>query len=102
MFDPNLIPAMFGDVVPMVIAGVIALIGLRWFLRSSVGEAIAERIRARTQRGLGDPEASHERVQHLEQQVETLQQQLAEVAERVDFAERLLAERRERKLSAGS
>jgi len=100
-FDPNLIPAIIGDLVPMVLVLVVALVGLRWFLRSPVGEAIAERLRAGTHRQFGDREAQQDRVGHLEQQVDSLQRQLAEVAERVDFAERLLAERRERKLSAG-
>jgi len=37
----------------------------------------------------------------LEQQIVQLQGQLSELAERLDFAERLLAGRRERRLSAG-
>jgi hypothetical protein len=41
------------------------------------------------------------RVTALEEHVSQLQAQLSELAERVDFAERLLAERGERKLGAG-
>jgi TolA-binding protein len=37
----------------------------------------------------------------LEAQLSQLQGQVAELAERLDFAERMLAERRERKLGAG-
>ena len=47
--------------------------------------------------GLGDDR----RVAALEEQVSTLQGQLSELAERVDFAERMLAERRDRKIGAG-
>jgi len=47
--------------------------------------------------GLGDDR----RVAALEQQVSHLQGQVSELAERLDFAERMLAERRERKLGAG-
>lgn len=103
--DPNL---ALGQVIPLL--GFLALfvagaLVLRWFFRSPVAEAIAERIRARTRSRFGGDgntgEIEGERVHQLEQQVATLQTQLAEVAERVDFAERLLAERRERKLSAG-
>ena len=41
------------------------------------------------------------RVAALEEQVNLLHGQVSELAERLDFAERLLAERRERKLSEG-
>ena len=113
-FDPNF---LIGEVIPLV--GVIgALIAgafvLRWLFGSPVGEALAERIRAGIHRrrhwkglggewvdapgeGLGDDR----RVAALEEQVSTLQGQLSELAERVDFAERMLAERRDRKIGAG-
>ncbi|HEV2749746.1 MAG TPA: hypothetical protein VGV12_04370 [Gemmatimonadales bacterium] len=54
----------------------------------------------RTQRRLGGGE-DPQRVAALEQQVVQLQGQVSELAERLDFAERTLAERRERKLGAG-
>jgi len=99
--DPNLV---FNEVVPIIAAVVIILVvavALRGILRSPVGEAIAERIRTRTQRrgsvGSDDPQ----RVAELEAQVSHLQGQVSELAERIDFAERMLAERRERKLGAG-
>jgi len=103
--DPNFVA---GQLIPMI--GIVAMIVvgalvLRWFFRSPMAEAIAERIRARTRSRFGadstTAEIEGERVHQLEQQVAMLQTQLAEVAERVDFAERLLADRRERKLSAG-
>ncbi len=98
--DPTLV---FNEVVPVVAAVVVILVvgvTLRGILRSPVGEAIAERIRTRAQRrwtGGDDPE----RVAALEAQVSHLQGQISELAERIDFAERMLAERRERKLGAG-
>src|SRR5213595_594350 len=102
--DPNLV---FNEVVPIIAAVVVILVvavALRGILRTPVGEAIAERIRTRVQRrggaggaGGDDPQ----RVAELEAQVSHLQGQVSELAERLDFAERMLAERRERKLGAG-
>ncbi len=105
--DPNWV---FNQLVP-VIWGITFLIlgtlGLRWLLHSPVGEAIADGIRARRRRRWGGGESTGEvgsadtqRVGALEEQVTLLQSQVAELAERLDFAERVLAERRERKLGA--
>lgn len=59
---------------------------------SPVGRAIAERIRG------GPPDETRQRVEALErwltQEFERLHDELTEVQERVDFAERLLARRR--------
>jgi len=112
--DPNLV---FNEVVPIVASVVVILVvavALRGIFRTPVGDAIAERIRPGMHRrrhwkglggewvdapgeGLGDDR----RVAALEQQVSHLQGQVSELAERLDFAERMLAERRERKLGAG-
>ncbi|HYS20829.1 MAG TPA: hypothetical protein VEO73_07055 [Gemmatimonadales bacterium] len=105
--DPNWV---FNQLVP-VIWGITFLIlgtlGLRWLLHSPVGEAIADGIRARRRRRWGGGDSTGEvgtpdtqRVGALEEQVTLLQSQVAELAERLDFAERVLAERRERKLGA--
>jgi len=75
--------------------------GVRWLLRSPVGEALAERIRQRSQRRWGAVGEDPQRVAALEEHVSQLQGQVSELAERLDFAERMLAERRERKLGAG-
>ncbi|PYO97842.1 MAG: hypothetical protein DMD60_05700 [Gemmatimonadetes bacterium] len=99
--DPNLV---FNEVVPIVAAVVVILvvaIALRGILRTPVGEAIAERIRTRAQRRWGAGGEDPQRVEALEAQVSHLQGQVSELAERIDFAERMLAERRERKLGAG-
>jgi hypothetical protein len=61
---------------------------------SPVGKAIAERIRNQGAVPARDPE--------LLAEVDTLRQELAELHERVDFAERLLAQRQDAgKLGAG-
>ena len=84
-----------------IVALVVLFVGLRWLFRSPVGEALAERIRTRTQRRWGVAGEDPQRVAALEGQVSQLQGQVSELAERIDFAERMLAERRERKLGAG-
>ena len=84
-----------------IIGLVVLFVGLRWVFRSPVGEAFAERVRTRTQRRWGVADEDPERVEALEAQVSHLQGQVSELAERIDFAERMLAERRERKLGAG-
>lgn len=61
---------------------------------SPIGRAFADRIRARGQGG----DVRSELVEHkeaLEQQLEAVRREVAELAERVDFAERLLATQRE-------
>ena len=95
--DPNFI---INQMMP-VIALVVVLLGLRWVFRSPVGEAIAERIRMRVRGRWGAMGEDPQRVAALEEQVSQLQGQVSELAERLDFAERLLAEGRERRLGAG-
>jgi len=96
--DPTYV---FNEVVPFIAVVMIVLAGavaLRAVFRSPVGEAIAERIRERSARRWGhDPQ----RMAALEEHVTHLQGQVSELAERLDFAERMLAEGRERKLGAG-
>ena len=104
---------LFNQLMPIV-ALIVVFVGLRWVFRTPVGAAIADAIRAGIHRrrhwkgfggewvdapgeGLGDDR----RVAELEEHVSTLQGQLSELAERVDFAERMLAERRDRKIGAG-
>ncbi|MGH7646292.1 MAG: hypothetical protein ACREMR_11995 [Gemmatimonadales bacterium] len=83
-------------------AMIMGVLVLRWFFRSPVWEAFAERIRARTRERLGDAGLGDDhRVAALEEQVHQLQGQLTELGERVDFAERVLAEQRAQRLGAG-
>ena len=83
------------------VAIILMFVGVRWVLRSPVGEALAERIGQRSHRRWGAVGEDPQRVAALEEQVSQLQGQVSELAERLDFAERMLAERRERKLGAG-
>ena len=100
--DPNFVVAQLAPLIGFVAFAIVAVVALRWLAKSPVAEALAERIRARTRDRFGDTrEVESERVAGLEAQVSALQGQLSELAERVDFAERMLADRRERKLSAG-
>jgi len=112
--DPNflitqLIP-LVGAVVALIVGGVV----LYAFFKSDLAAAMAERVRAGMHRrkhwkGLGaewsdTPGSStgdDSRVAQLEGQVDQMHGQIAELAERLDFAERLLAQKRERTLRAG-
>ena len=63
---------------------------------SPIGKAFAERIRGKGQADAG--ELRTELAEHkdaLNQELETVRREVAELAERLDFAERLLARQRE-------
>ncbi len=96
--DPNYV---FTEIWPLI-AGVTVILavalGLRWIFRSPVGEAIAERIRHG--RKAGGQLADRDRAL-LEDRVAALQEQVGELAERLEFTERLLAGQRERPLLRG-
>jgi hypothetical protein len=92
---------VFTELVPVV--AILAMIvtgalGLRWIFRTPVGEAAAHRIREgrRSKKGeLADPATQAV----LEERVTQLQESVSELAEPLDFAERLLTEQqRSRKL----
>ena len=106
-FDPNQLIPLIGMIGGMIVAGVV----LYAFFKSDLAAAIAERIRAGIHRkkrwkGWGgeyldtpiDAETDPGHVAELEHRVTEMQSQLAEMAERLDFAERLLAQKRERSL----
>ncbi|OGT93902.1 MAG: hypothetical protein A2083_02075 [Gemmatimonadetes bacterium GWC2_71_9] len=59
---------------------------------SPIGRAIAERLRRRP----GEAAPHSEEMDEVRDQLAALQQQVSELAERQDFAERLLAQARER------
>jgi hypothetical protein len=61
--------------------------------KTEIGKALADRIRGRTAAGGHDPA--------LVEEVERLRQDVSELQERVDFAERLLARVREAERLAG-
>src|SRR2546426_6554712 len=109
-----LINQVVAPLVAVVVVIVVGAIALRWLFRSPVGEALAERIREGSRRrrhwkGLGgewldapaEAAADDRRVAALEERVSALDGQVAEIAERLDFAERLLAERRGAQVGAG-
>ena len=94
-----LLQDVVGPLVGVVIVIVVGAIALRWVLHSPVAEAWAERIRRRGRPdGAGD---EPQRVAALEEQLAQLTAHVSELGERLDFTERVLAERRERKLGAG-
>ena len=106
-FNPNELIPLIGMIGVMVVAGVV----LYAFFKSDLAAALAERIRAgmhrrRRWKGFGqewsdtpaEGIADADHVAELEQRVVEMQGQIAEMAERLDFAERLLAQKRERSL----
>ncbi|HEU5261052.1 MAG TPA: hypothetical protein VFU41_06445 [Gemmatimonadales bacterium] len=110
--DPNFLVSQVIPLIGVIAVVIVAGLVLKGLFRSPVGDAWAERIRAGMHRrkhwkGLGGEwvdapaGADDRRVAVLEEQVSHLQVQVSELAERLDFAERMLAERRERKLGAG-
>ena len=105
-FDPNQLIPLIGMIGGLVVAGVV----LYAFFKSDLATAMAERIRAgmhrrRRWKGFGQEwidtpgeGVESEHVADLEHRVVEMQGQIAEMAERLDFAERLLAQKRERSL----
>ena len=98
--DPNYV---FNELMPLI--AIVTLVGLgalalRWIFRTPVGEAIAQRIRE-GKRPRGERVDQERARAELEERVAALQEHVGELAERLDFAERLLAERRERPLGPG-
>ena len=83
-----LIP-IFGMLTGVLTTGFLAW-GLVRVFQGPVGQALARRIQAKS--GGGDPEVLHE-VLELRSQVEELSHRLGEAEERLDFSERLLAQR---------
>lgn len=100
--DPTYLLDQVAPLIALVVVGALGVVVFRLLLRSPVGEAVAEQIRARTRRRFGPaPAGEPPRLAELEDQVARLSGQVSELAERLDFAERLLAARRERTLGAG-
>src|SRR5947208_1655935 len=77
-----------------IVALIVVFLGLRWVFRTPVGEALAERIRTSMRGGSrwegGETGEDPQRVAGLEEPVCQLQMELAEFAELLDFAERIL------------
>ena len=100
-FDPNQLIPLIGVVAGLIITGVV----LYAFFKSDIAAAMAERIRAgmhrRHWKGLDGATDDEPRVAQLEERLDLMHGQVSELAERLDFAERLLAQKRERTLRAG-
>jgi hypothetical protein len=98
--DPNYV---FSEVLPLVAIITVILtvaVGLRWLFRTPVGEALAERIRHGRRGADRLADATSEQAL-LEDRVAHLQEQVGELAERLEFTERLLAGQRDRPVLRG-
>ena len=91
--DPNFFLLQVLEWVGPIAMLVVIAIGLKVLLRSPVGEAIAERIRHGLRRRDALTGEHAEQVELLEEQVQSLRTEVSDLAERLDFAERVLAKR---------
>ena len=109
--DPNFLVSQLIPLIGMIGGMVLAGVVLYAFFKSDLAKAMAERIRAGIHRkkrwkGFGgewsdtptEGLADADHVAELEQRVTDMQGQLSEMAERLDFAERLIAQKRARSL----
>ena len=89
-------PGIPDEAIPIMgmLTGIVSMVLIAFVVvrvaQSQVGQAIARRISGRG--GAGDEELRNE-VLDLREQVATLEHRLAENEERIDFTERLLAQR---------
>src|SRR5947209_8121037 len=87
-----------GEWAPAVgIIGLALVVGATLVLSGPVGKALAERIRGKSA-SAGGGDVRSELAEHkeaLDQELEAVRREVADLAERVDFAERLLAKQRE-------
>ena len=97
--DPNFLAMQAFDLLATVAVAVAVILVVRWVVMSPIGQAIGERLRGR-RHGLATAE-QEDRLARIEAEVQALRGDLGEVSERLDFAERVLAERRDRRLGAG-
>lgn len=97
--DPNLLVSQLIPLIGMIGGMVLAGVVLYAFFKSDLAKAMAERIRTGVRRrkaAIDDVQGEH--ILELDNRVAEMQGQLTEMAERLDFAERLLAQKRERSL----
>ncbi len=99
--DPNYVFSQMTPIIGVVVVLVVGALALRAIFRTPLGEALAERLRHRAAHRWGVAGEDAPRVAALEGHVSRLEEQISELAERLDFAERLLAEQRGRSLGAG-
>jgi hypothetical protein len=102
--DMTFVAARMFDLLGQIIVAIGIVVGPKFALRSPLGEAWAERFRERTRRRFGAPTTdpgAEARVAGMEQELTQLRGEVAELAERLDFAERLLSQHRQQQLGAG-
>src|SRR5258708_38714079 len=102
--DLTFVAARLFDFLGQIIAAIAIVLGLKFALRSPLGEAWAERFRERTRRRFGssatDPGADR-RVAGVEEGMTQLRGEGAALAERLDFAEGLRSHHRQQQCGAG-
>jgi Tfp pilus assembly protein PilO len=98
--DPNLLAMQAFELLTITVLAVATVFVVRWVVMSPIGQAIGERLRGK-RHGLATGE-QEDRLARIEAEMQALRGHLSEVSERLDFTERVLAERRERRLGAGS
>ena len=98
--DPNLLAMHVFELLTMVVAAVTVIFVVRWVVMSPIGQAIGERLRGK-RHGVATGE-QEDRLARIEAEMQALRGDLGEFSERLDFAERVLAESRDRRLGAGS
>jgi len=86
--------------IAVVVIGVGMVIALRVIMKSPVGEAWAERIRRKTHAKFGEPgglsgEQAAAQLDGFQDQLGRIEAHLAEMNERLDFTERILAKQRD-------
>lgn len=94
------------DLMPFAVVVVVAvgvIVGLRVLMRSPVGEALAERIRRKTNAKFGEPgapsgEHTAAQLEGFQDQLDRIETHLAEMNERLDFTERVLLKQKDSNL----
>ena len=97
--DPNLLVMHAFDLLTTLVVAVALIFVVRWVVMSPIGQAIGERLRGK-RHGLVTGE-QEDRLSRIEAEMQALRGDLGEFSERLDFAERVLAEGRDRRLGAG-
>jgi hypothetical protein len=98
--DPNLLAMQVFELLTTVVVAVAMIFVVRWVVMSPIGQALGERLRGK-RHGLATVEQD-DRLARMEAELQALRGDLGEFSERLDFAERVLAERRDRQLGSGS
>jgi hypothetical protein len=93
--DNDLMP-----LVAVIVVGIGVVLALRVLMKSPVGEAWAERIRRKTRDKYGEPGAltgdqAAMQIEAVHDQMGRIEASLAELTERIDFTERVLAKQRD-------